>query len=197
MFTSNVSFFRSSLLVALLFVSIIAAGQSDNPVVTALQSQFGTVLIRDLEGYHEFTLSAPFSEIERVLNLVISQEWYPGYISISSRPDEKAAIIMRAGTVKNDSAQHFAALQQLVTPGMLPWKTGELNDKSPGVTAVETDFSAKVTILGQTLKSGLIFSQLFPMIERVQGVSAPFFERGSYSDSPAGRVMDFSVRCSW
>ncbi len=197
MFTRKISFYYAPVVIALLFVSVIAAAQSDNPVVTTLQPQFGTVLIRDLEGFHEFTLSAPFNEIETVLNLIISQEWYPSYISISSRPDEKAAIIIRAGTGKNDASKHFAALQQLVTPGMLPWKTSELTDKAPAVTAVETDFSGGVTILGQTLKSGLIFTQLFPMIERVPSVTAPFFERGSYSDSPAGRVMDFSVRCSW
>ena len=155
------------------------------------------MLIRDLEGFHEFTFSAPFDKIETILNLVVMQEWYPTYISISCRPDEKAAIIMRASIGKNMASERFARLQQLVMPGMLPWKTGELNNESPAVTAVETDFSSRVSILGQTLKSGLIFTQLFPMLQRAPGINDPFFERGSYRDSPAGRLMEFSVKCNW
>ncbi len=189
--------FSGIIFLTLLFISVIASGQTDNPVVTALQPQFGTVLIRDLEGYHEFTLSASFDQVENMLNAVVSQEWYPTHISISGRPDGKAAIIMRAGTGRNSASQYFGKLQQLVVPGMLPWKTSELSADSAVVTAIETDFSSKVTILGQTLKSGLIFTQLFPMLERAQGVREPFFNRGSYSDSPAGRVMDYSVVCSW
>jgi hypothetical protein len=180
-----------------IFNALHLNAQTDNPVITALERRFGSVMIRDLEGFHEFTLSAPFKEIENLLNTVISQEWYPTHISISGRPDEKAAIILRAKAVKNDSPKYFSALQQLLMPGILPWKTEELNDSIPAVTAVETDFSAKVTILGQTLKSGLIFSHLFPMIERVPTISAPFFEHGSYKDTPSGRVMDFTIKCNW
>lgn len=171
--------------------------QSDHPVVTALQPKFGQVMMRDLEGSFEFTLSAPFSQIEEVLKTVIDQEWYPTYLSVTSREDEKSAIILKAGNIKNSAASRFPALQELLTPGMLPWKTGELSDKAPAVTAVETDFSDRVTILGQTLKSGLIFTHLFPMIERIHSVHSPFFERGSYNDSPVGRVMSFTVKCNW
>lgn len=173
------------------------SGQTDNPVVTALEQRFGTVLTRDLEGFHEFTLSVSFKEIESLLNAVDSLEWHPTYISVSGRPDEKAAIILRAAMGKNDSSRYFAALQHLLTPGILPWKTDKLTDSAPAVTSVETDFSPKVKIMGQTLKSGLIFSHLFPMIERVPSVSAPFFEHGSYKDSDAGRVMDFTIKCTW
>lgn len=175
----------------------LATAQTDNAVANILQPQFGTVMVRDLEGSHEFTLSTAFTEIEAMLSTVVKAGWYPSFISVSSRDDEKAAIILRASTSKNSSSEKFAILQQLLAPGMLPWKTGELTDKAPEVVSVETDFSDKVTILGQTLKSSLIFSQLFPMIERAQGVNSPFFERGSYNDSPAGRVMNFHVKCNW
>ncbi len=191
------SAFFAFILAVLLLNGLVAFAQSDNPVVSALEPRYGAVVIRDLEGYHEFTFSVPFTEIETALNIVVAQEWFPTYISVSSRPDEKAAIILRASTGKNASAERFAVLQQLLTPGMLPWKTANLDDKSPAVTAVETEFDSKVAILGQTLKSGLIFSQLFPMIERVPAVKTPFFERGVYNDSAAGRVMDFTVKCSW
>ncbi|HNX74229.1 MAG TPA: hypothetical protein PLM07_00330 [Candidatus Rifleibacterium sp.] len=196
------------LLVAMLLLNVVGFAQNDNqvvadpartdnPVVAILEPQFGSVLIRDLEGFHEFTFSAPFDKIETILNLVVMQEWYPTYISISCRPDEKAAIIMRASISKNAASERFAMLQQLVTPGLLPWKTGELNNESPAVTAVETDFSSRVSVLGQTLKSGLIFTQLFPMLQRAPGIRDPFFERGSYRDSPSGRLMEFSVKCNW
>ncbi|GAB1353898.1 hypothetical protein MASR1M12_26360 [Erysipelotrichia bacterium] len=88
-------------------------------------------------------------------------------------------------------------LQELVSPGMLPWKTTDLDDKMPAVTAVETNFAERASVIGETLKSGLIFSHLFPMLKRVSCVSDPFFERGSYSDTPAGRVMNFTVKCNW
>jgi len=196
----NSRFFQAFVAIFLFSASFLTGpvvAQNDNPVVTALQPRFGQVMISDLEKQQEFTLSLPFNEIETALNLIIAQEWYPTWVSISARPDEKAALILRAAPGKNESAKRFTLLQQLVSPGMLPWKTAELNNQAPGVTAVETDFSEKVVIMGETLKSGLIFTHLFPMIERVPGITAPFFERGSYSDTAAGRVMNFTVKCNW
>ncbi|HPW58472.1 MAG TPA: hypothetical protein PLR50_08805 [Candidatus Rifleibacterium sp.] len=189
--------FMAMIVASAIFCAAPGFSQADHPVVEALKPKYGNVMVKDLENQYEFTLSLPFNEIENALNLVVSQEWYPTWISVSARPDEKAAINFTASATKNESAKRFSMLQELVSPGMLPWKTTDLDDKMPGVTAVETNFAERVSVIGETLKSGLIFSHLFPMIKRVTCVSDPFFERGSYSDTPAGRVMNFTVKCNW
>jgi hypothetical protein len=65
------------------------------------------------------------------------------------------------------------------------------------MTGFETDFGGKIILTGIRPKSGLIFSQFFSMVERTGGLKNPFFSRGTYQDTPDGRVMNFRVDCDW
>ncbi|HNW34768.1 MAG TPA: hypothetical protein PKM25_07550, partial [Candidatus Ozemobacteraceae bacterium] len=61
------------------------------------------------------------------------------------------------------------------------------------VTGLKMDDPERFAVMGMTLKSRLIFSDLFPALEKIPGVTEPFFRQGSYSDHNAGRLMNFEV----
>lgn len=173
------------------------AAQDHHPVADALSSKFGQVMVKDLEGSYEFTVSADFADVLSILETSNTNECYVSFVSISRRNDGKAAIIFRGSNQRNNSSQLFSKLQQLIQPGVLFWKKDAVPEDSAVVTGIETSFNSKIMINGVTRKSSLIFSQLFPMIERVNLIKNPFFSRGTYSDTEDGRVMNFIIDCDW
>ena len=185
-----------ALILATFFIGQTAAAM-EKPLLASLESKFGPVMSRDLDGVFEFTLSSPMTDVEMLLQMIEKEGWYVVTMAATIRDDGKLAIVLKGTQQRNAFSKKFAALQWLLKPGMLPWKDGELTDKMPVVTSVETDFSDKISILGQTRRSGLIFTHLFPMIERIEGLSNPFFARGTYSDSSDGRIMNYTVNCTW
>lgn len=180
-----------------LLFNVSLKAQESHPIADALSAKFGQVIVRDLEGSYEFTVSADFSDVISILQTTLSNDWFVNFISISSRNDGKAAIIFRATSQRNNSSQYFTKLQQLIQPGVLIWKTDTIPENSALITSIETKFDSKVMVCGVTRKSSLIFSHVFPMIERIGVISNPFFSRGTYSDTENGRIMNFIVDCDW
>ncbi len=171
---------------------------AQHPVVSALSQRFGQILEKEGENYSEFTVSAGFEDVISILQASENQEWFVSYIVINARDDGKVALIFQAQANKNKSAgRKFEKLQNLLSPGVFAWKSGRIPDDSPVVTALETDFSTKITIKGATRSSSHIFSQLFPQIERIRELRNPFFSRGTYSDTSDGRIMEFQIDCGW
>jgi len=193
----RVSCFIIFLFVFLLVPASSLTAQDSHPVADALSGKFGQVMVRDLEGSYEFTVSADFSDVISILQTTTANDWFVNFVSISSRNDGKAAIIFRATSQRNNSSQFFTRLQQLIQPGVLIWKKDSIPDNSALVTSIETSFDSKVMICGVTRKSSLIFSHVFPMIERIGIIRNPFFSRGTYSDTEDGRIMNFIVDCDW
>ena len=62
---------------------------------------------------------------------------------------------------------------------------------------IETTFGDNVTIKGIADKSGLVFSDLFPILNSIRSISSPFFERGTFFDSEEGRKMEYTLQCKW
>ncbi len=194
------SFQKFCLALALFFslqTGFPVTAQDHHPVADTLSSKFGQVMVKDLEGSYEFTVSADFTDVLTILETANSNECYVNFVSISCRNDGKAAIIFRGSNQRNNSSQLFSKLQQLIQPGVLFWKKDAIPEDSAVVTGIETNFNSNIIISGVTRKSSLIFSQLFPMIERVSIIKNPFFSRGTYSDSEDGRVMNFIINCDW
>ncbi|MBU1105916.1 MAG: hypothetical protein KKB51_04535 [Candidatus Riflebacteria bacterium] len=169
-----------------------------NEIIRAnLTEKFGQISCRDLENSYEFTFSLDFSDIEYALNMANSNDMFVNFASVAAREDGKAAILIRVSSTRNDASRKFAMFTNFLRPGMVTWKKGAVPPNMAVVTSVETDFGNTITLQGMTLKSSLIFSHLFPMIERTNELKSPFFSRGSYSDTESGRVMDFTVICQW
>jgi len=183
------------LTVFMLTMPLIA--QANEIILANLSDKFGQISHRDLETHQEFVFSGEFSDIEHALNLANSNDMYVQYASVSAREDGKAAIIIKVSPTRNDASRHFATFSNILRPGMFSWKSGKVPENMAVLTTVETSFDNSVSLQGLTLKSSLIFSHLFPLIERTGELRDPFFSRGSYSDTKAGRVMDFTVLCQW
>jgi len=183
------------LTVLLLTMPFIA--NANEIILANLSDKFGQISHRDLETHQEFVFSGEFTDIEHALNLANSNDMYVQYASVSAREDGKAAIIIKVSSTRNDASRHFATFSNILRPGMFTWKSGKVPENMAVLTTVETSFDNSVSLQGLTLKSSLIFSHLFPLIERTGELRDPFFSRGSYSDTKAGRVMDFTVLCQW
>jgi hypothetical protein len=142
-----------------------------NEVILAnLSDKFGQISHRNLESSHEFVFSGEFTDIEHALNLVNSNDLFVQSVSVSARDDGKAAIVIKASSARNQASKRFATFSNIIKPGMISWKKGEVPENMAVVTTIETDFANSITLHGLTLKSSLIFS---------------------------GRVMDFTVLCQW
>ena len=138
------------------------------PPLEALKAKYGVVVVTaEADKSFSLTFSVPYTEVETMLKIVVETGWYPTNLSIMGASDEKAAIAMMISENKNDSARRFRVLQKLSNPGVLPWKTSKLDDKTAYVTSIETDFEKDFLIKGETLKSGLIFTELTPRISKL------------------------------
>lgn len=166
-------------------------------IVANLSDKFGQISHRDLESSHEFVFSGEFADLEHALNIANSNDLFVQFVSVSARDDGKAAIKIKVSPAKNEASRKFATFCNVIKPGMVTWKKGEVPQNMAVVTTIETDFGNSISLQGLTLKSSLIFSHLFPMIERTGELRDPFFSRGTYSDTSSGRVMDFTVLCQW
>ncbi|NLF97949.1 MAG: hypothetical protein GX569_14545 [Candidatus Riflebacteria bacterium] len=185
------------LLLTVLLLTMPFIANANEVILANLSDKFGQISHRDLETHQEFVFSGEFTDIEHALNLANSNDMYVQYASVSAREDGKAAIIIRVSPTRNDASRHFATFSNILRPGMFTWKSGKVPENMAVLTTVETSFDNSVSLQGLTLKSSLIFSHLFPLIERTGELRDPFFSRGSYSDTKAGRVMDFTVLCQW
>lgn len=115
-------------------------------------------------------------------------------LSIDCQPGSRCkTTLVLAERDSPDSAAIIAAANTLVCAA-LPWNRPE-QDLETGliVTGVTVEQPDRFAVTGLTLKSRLIFSDLFPALQKIPGVIEPFFETGRYRDHKAGRLMFFTV----
>lgn len=171
--------------------------QANETILANLADKFGQIGHRDLENSYEFIFSGDFADIEYALNIANSNDMFVHFASVTARDDGKAAIVIRVSPKRTDASQKFTLFGNILRPGLITWKKGAVPPNMAVVTSIETDFGSSISLQGLTLKSSLIFSHLFPMIERTNELKSPFFSRGSYTDTESGRVMDFTILCQW
>lgn len=167
--SSSVFNYSASLIFAQEVVSEDAS-KEDKTKCTALEAlkrTYGNIMAMEEEKGIKLTFSVPYTEINAMLTLVVGNNWYPKHLSICGAGSEKAAISMVISREENDAFRRFKVLQKLCLPGALPWKDGKLDNKQAYVTSIETDFGKDFCIIGETLKSGLIFTTLTPRITSI------------------------------
>ena len=188
---------RTILTVSLFLIINSSLLMAEHPVVSALSQRFGQILEKAGDEASEFTVSASFEDVISILQTSEGLGWYVSHVTVNARDDGKVALIFKAQTKNRKAGNKFEKLQRLLQPGVFSWKSGNVPSDSTVITALETDFSDKIAIKGATKSSSLIFAQLFPLIERIQELRNPFFSRGTYSDTPDGRIMAFQIDCGW
>ncbi|MFZ5949777.1 MAG: hypothetical protein ACOYXC_03665 [Candidatus Rifleibacteriota bacterium] len=145
----------------------------------------------------EYTMEAGFDQIARLIELPAQFNRSLKFISLNCLNQKQAKITLKVADHKNDLGKKIAILKNLVQETPIQWATDGLKSAAPVMTGFETDFGSKLTLLGISPKSSMIFSQFFSMVERSQGLKNPFFSRGTYEDTPDGKVMLFRVDCDW
>ncbi|MFZ2960818.1 MAG: hypothetical protein WA705_28405 [Candidatus Ozemobacteraceae bacterium] len=108
-------------------------------------------------------------------------------------PADPEAVITITRRSFPGAGRFFQTVQEL-TGTRFPWNVTEDGlAKSLSLHELDVSSEGKIVIRGLTAKSGRIFSELFPALQRIPGISEPFFSEGNYRDSPFGRLMKFTV----
>jgi hypothetical protein len=168
--------------------------------INALEANFGNISHRvDQKESCDLSFSAPFSQISEIFKSLDKPHIQIKKASIFGRNQEMAAISLSLECRQNPrkpEAHKINALVELCAQNTLPWEEKGTRNVVK-VTSIETIFDDGLTIMGETDKSGLIFSELIPVLNQVRGVSTPFFERGRFFDTPSGRKMEYTLQCKW
>ena len=136
--------------------------------IRPLEAAYGSVMAEKSSDYTiKLTLSIPRSEIENMLTMVVAEKWYPTSLFIKGVGINDSLIKMDITKNMNDSSRRFRVLQKLCMPGTLTWKNGEIDAKDAYVTSIETDFGEDFVVIGETIKSNLIFKNLSPKIRAI------------------------------
>lgn len=115
-------------------------------------------------------------------------------ISIECLPGTRCKTTLILASQDHPESAAILGNARALVSAALPWNRPESDlGNSLIVTGLKVDSPDRFAVTGLTLKSRLIFSDLFPALEKIPGVIDPFFEKGSYSDHKAGRLMRFEV----
>lgn len=143
------------------------ANEVQTSVAKALKAIYGNVIEKINGEEVNITLSVSLKEIETMLNTSLIDGWYPCSLSICSINGNNSIVYLTLTKTQNDSPRRFRVLGKLAAPGALPWKKSVLDNKDAYVTSIETNFGEDFIIKGETIKSGLIFTNLTPRITKI------------------------------
>ena len=132
-----------------------------------LKRLYGNVIVEEEGNAVKLTLSVPRGEIENMLNMSLTDGWFPTSLVIKGMGGENSVVFLKLDKKENDSPRRFRVLSKLASPGALPWKQNAIDGKEAYVTSIETDFGEDFLIKGETLKSNLIFKNLSPRITSI------------------------------
>ncbi|HOY68373.1 MAG TPA: hypothetical protein PLP29_15940 [Candidatus Ozemobacteraceae bacterium] len=115
-------------------------------------------------------------------------------LAVDCRPGERCKTTLMLAPEERAEARALLETARVLLAAKLPWNLPE-SELANGVlvTGLRVDEPERFAILGQTLRSRKIFSDLFPALAAIPGVEEPFFRQGSYTDHKAGRLMKFEV----
>ena len=136
-------------------------------VANILKRLYGNVIVEEDKFSAKLTLSVPRGEIENMLNMSLTDGWFPSSLVIKGMGGENSVVFLTLSKKENDSPRRFRVLSKLAAPGALPWKQNQIDGKTAYVTSIETDFGEDFLVKGETLKSNLIFKNLSPMITKI------------------------------
>lgn len=150
---------------------------------------------RSIQGGRRLAIACDFSEMPGLFEKLRSEYGTRvRSLSIDCPPGSrcKTTLVLSEGD-SPDSAAIIATADTLVRAS-LPWNRPEHElEKGLIVTGVAVEQPDRFAVTGLTLKSRLIFSDLFPALKNIPCVIDPFFEQGRYRDHKSGRLMLFTV----
>ncbi len=139
-----------------------------------------------------------FSEIPALLERLRAEGKGVVQISLDCRPPDRPVLsyIVRDG--RPEVTARVLRQATILTRLALPWNR-PLADAERGLVlhGFTLDASDELVVRGATMKSRLIFTELFPKLQTIPGIDTPFFREGKYSDHAGGRLMRFVVTARW
>lgn len=150
---------------------------------------------KNVQGGRQLVVACDFSEMTRLFEKVrVEYGKRIRSLSLVCPPGSRCKTMLNISEGDSrDSAAIIATADTLVRAS-LPWNRSEQElENGVIVTGVSVDQPERFAVTGLTLKSRLIFSELFPALQKIPGVIEPFFEQGRYRDHKAGRLMIFTV----
>lgn len=164
---------------------------------SALAQAFGNVQSNIDNSVTELTFTGKLEQIQDIFKILSQSKISLTYIFAACTEDKKVNFLIKVADTDNFAAYRQSSLEALAEPSNFAWILDTSPLITPVLTGFETDFTNEIRIFGKTNKSALIFPNLFPKIKESHILANPFFERGTYSDTPDGRMLDFIIKCSW
>ncbi len=139
-----------------------------------------------------------FAEIPALLASLGKEGKGVGRISLECRPPDLPVISYLLTEGQPGAAARILRRAAILAQIALPWNR-PLDEVGRGLLldGFTIGPDEEFELRGATLKSRLIFAELFPKLQAIPGVHTPFFREGKYSDHPAGRLMRFVVTARW
>jgi|GEM_PF-3432052 len=141
----------------------------------------------------------PFPDFPKLLSALSSQQGksiLEFSLTVKHPQKAEAVFVITEGVAKNSDT--ILSLAKIILEARLPWNLpDEALDQGLIVQGLAIHANLDVFVYGITLKNKYIFSNLFPMLNSIKGINAPFFREGKYSDHPKGRLMAFEVSVKW
>jgi hypothetical protein len=146
------------------------------------------------EQYH---LKLNIEDFPAILESIKKHQMSLTFIEFFTLDSQNCEVKIRTRNGTSEQSRKFQFLKHLISEKPLPMAKDGYSSKEPVVTGFETKMANKITILGFSPKSGLIFSQLMPVIQFTPGLKHPFFSRGTNKMTNSGKVMQFKIDCDW
>lgn len=166
-------------------------------IVRHFREEYGLATAKTSGDDIEIRFYADLKQITQCLAVPAQFEKNVNFFSVLVSENEKPEICLRVTDNKINNSRKLELLRTLTNTEKFFWLNHSPSNEAPVLTAIETDFGRGFTIKGITHKSRLVFSQLFPMLEQLDSIHSPFFTQGTYSDTPQGRMMNFTAVCAW
>jgi len=178
--------------------SALASGKSLQSGADAFQSFLAKTEVLEqtsMGNEKKYVLRLPYKLLPDLFQCLIPKENLSlTEFSLSCNHPHPAVVRVVVSEEKLPRANEFFRFIQGLTSPKVPWDIPEEQLKEKLIVHEVSVFpDGNFEISGQTLKSRLIFSQLFPILNSFGLESEPFFQSGNYRDHQMGRLMTFKV----
>jgi hypothetical protein len=175
----------------------LETSESEDKLAGEFEQQARLIYRKSALNGREYKIEADLSRIFSLIELTSKFNFHPSFIKVYSQNGKKAELTLVVTSEVDYYSEKRSKIKALLNQNPIQWVKNEGVPDVPVMTGFEAHPKQKLILTGITPKSGMIFSQFFPMVQRSQILTNPFFSRGTYKETGSGRFMEFRVDCDW
>ena len=175
----------------------VKASKSEDKLAVEFEKLARLIYSKPTEIGREYKLETDLSQVFTLIDLAAKFNSYPTFIEVYSPNGKQAELTLAVNPEVDYYSKKRSKIKALLNQNPIQWVKNEAMPVTPVMTGFEANVRHKLILTGITPKSGMIFSQFFPMVQRSQILTNPFFSRGTYKETGSGRFMEFRVDCDW